>query len=56
MSSSAYVNSFFCETLGAIAIETDRHGETSIPPYNFVAGGIKSVKVKKCVNYSPNIH
>jgi hypothetical protein len=22
--------------------QTDEHGETSIPPYNFVAGGIKT--------------
>jgi hypothetical protein len=28
----------------------DRHGETSIPPYNFVAGGIKKTQssVKLC--------
>jgi hypothetical protein len=26
-----------------ICLQTDRHGKTSIPLYNFVAGGIKSL-------------
>jgi hypothetical protein len=27
-----------------ICLQTDGHGETSIPPYNFVAGGINIVE------------
>jgi hypothetical protein len=30
---------------------TDGHGETSIPPYNFVAGGIKIYNVKCSVMF-----
>jgi hypothetical protein len=31
-----------------ICLQTDGHGETSIPPYNFVAGGIiKDVSTNK---------
>jgi hypothetical protein len=26
-----------------ICLQTDGHGETSMPPYNFVAGGIKQL-------------
>ena len=29
-----------------ICLQTDGHGETSIPSYNFVAGGIKTCKTK----------
>jgi hypothetical protein len=29
-----------------ICLQTDGHGETSIPPYNFVAGGIKTNTVE----------
>jgi hypothetical protein len=28
-------------------LSTDGHGETSIPPYNFVAGGIIKMKNRK---------
>jgi hypothetical protein len=32
-----------------ICLQTDGHGETSTPPYNFVAGGIKSDRSKSKV-------
>jgi len=34
--------------------QTDGHGETSIPPYNFVAGGITKNKIYTLHNSTSN--
>jgi hypothetical protein len=35
----------------SIQKQTDGHGETSIPPYNFVVGGIKRVQMIRKLYY-----
>jgi hypothetical protein len=39
-----------------ICLQTDGHGETSIPPYNFVAGGITIVSHFNSLNTKKDHH
>jgi hypothetical protein len=40
---SQNVLKFYQQLTGEEKMRTDGHGETSIPPYNFVVGGIKII-------------